>query len=1286
MAGAIGVPSHADAAAPAVRYDRESKKAKAKSELLDTKFKKAKDDEDKKNRRGVQMMSGDEFAKKRKAVQQEIADKQIDFLKRLVKSTPKNDPEYADYLFRLADHYLEKKAYFDIQSGALYDKIYDREDAGDEPGAKKVRDKQAQLLAKSRESSKTAARVYKALVMDPANQTYKRMDEALYYYAFELGQLDLETDMQDAYKRLINNYPNSSFISQAYLAFADYYYGKGEIQNAVRLYTKVLQFKGSPVYAYAHYKLGWCHLNPIGTADPEYDKSLNYFIETIRDTLEGRAGSEAAGRQLRRDARRDLVRAYTFVGSSSKAWPFFQKWGRGPGDDEDDARKMMEILANSYFGNGLYTPSTYIYKQLQEIYEGDHATCDWQGRIVVNTLSSDNKEIQWKETKHLGAYWERFRDGEYKKTVKKKCRDDALDTMKQMATVWHDEAEKTNIDRTYELAEVAYAEFLKVFPKDKDAYELQFYYSELLWALATNNYSDKTSAGRKRGIEYFFKAHDEFVNTLEFDPKGKYTVDSAIAQMLAMKNALEYDETGGQAKACKTDAEGVCIYKEKKKRKKIKASKDSKVDAQAMFPASDYTDTESRMLDAYNTYTKYVTDPNDKELPKIMYHRAKLAMNHNKFETARPLLIDLLEKFDGSIYAAWSSEMFLDLLTINWTDKDNLPEQSLAASAELEAWCQRFPTMQVWKHAEAEQIRESVPTLLMGIGWKKAMTYQDSGKRFVEGEVGGAADGFAKCAEQFLTVFNDFEDHPKADTLLWNSAECLDAAYKVGNSIKVRKTLLELFPESKHAQESLYFLGGSYQAIAYYDQAAQRYEQFAEKYPKDKRSPDALQNAYLFQLGLGNDERAETNLKKYEAIYKKKDVDRAARIFWSKHALIEEDDAKRAHATEYLKTYGTRGGKDRAAVAEAEIAIIDWKRSCKEELLYDSCMSVKRERALSAAEEIEKKRRMEAKLKRAVAAEKRRNKKKDGKDDEDDSKKKKKKYIPPQRCGSATQGVITVHERDKKLATAAQKRFKKIEAIARKGPKVPAAEVQRVEAFKNAWGAALVYRADREYEEYLQTTMPEGLDFNVEEYKKESPIKEWAEEYEQQVKTAEESKKRFSDYFEKKSKSLLSLTEQYAKVKATGSPYWILAASARTALLSQNFADELYRAEVPRSFKTEDQYYAYCDALAIQAEPLEKQAVSAFDYCIGRSTEFQFFNTFSRLCEEEMQQRDAEKFPATNEQFGESTYTESRIATVGVMTSTEGVRRNRVKQNKKSEGEAEGESTADPKKMSGGTQ
>src|SRR5690606_32630805 len=151
---------------------------------------------------------------------------------------------------------------------------------------------------------------YEALVSNAKYSKYKRMDEALYYYAFELGELGEEAKMQAAYQRLINDFPNSPYIANAYLAFADYYYGKGQIGNAVRLYERVTQFKESPVYAYARYKLAWCHLNPIGEFDARYDKSLNYFVETIQATKEGRAGSEANGKQLRRDARRDLVRAY----------------------------------------------------------------------------------------------------------------------------------------------------------------------------------------------------------------------------------------------------------------------------------------------------------------------------------------------------------------------------------------------------------------------------------------------------------------------------------------------------------------------------------------------------------------------------------------------------------------------------------------------------------------------------------------------------------------------------------------------------------------------------------------------------------------------------------------------------------------------------------------------------------------------------------------------------------------------------------------------------------------
>jgi TolA-binding protein len=1256
LVGSVASPSFAQD--PGVRYDRKSKKTKTKVQL-DTKFKEAKAQEEKRQNRRVEMMDGTQFAKHREAVAQEMADKQIEFLKRLIKSTDKSDAEYPDFLFRLADHYLEKKAYFELQAGSLYDQIYAAEDAGNKAKKKQLEAKQLGFIKKSKEASAQAARVYKALVNDPAFAGFKRMDEALYYYAFELGNLGKETEMQQAYQQLINNYPESQYISQAYLAFADYYFAKGEIQNAVRLYQKVTEFKDSPVYAYALYKLAWCHLNPIGTAEARYDKSLNYFVATIKATIEGRAGSEANGKQLRRDARRDLVRAYVHASKPSQAWGFFGKWGKGPGADEDDIKKMMKLLANQYFGEGKYVESTFVYKKLQQEFESDPDTCEWQARIVVNTLAEDNKTVQWNETKRLGEYWTEYKESDRKKSVKRKCRDAALDTMKQMATVWHDEAEKTRLDETYELAEQAYNGFLQVFPDDKDAYELQYYYGELLWALATNNYEQKDKDSREKGLKYFRKAHEEFKKALAMNPKGKYTGDAAYAQMLAMKNALEYDETGGQGKACKTNSEGVCVYKDKKKKKKAKKDKDTKMDSKNEFPVSDYTEDEKSMLGAYDTYVKYVTDPKDKELPKIMYHRAKLMMIHNKFDEARPLLEEMITKFDGSTYAAWCSEMLLDLLTIKWVDQSQSPEEAIKSSEDLELWAKKFQTLKVWTHPEAEEIREAVPRLLAGIGWKKGMVYRDSGAAYVEGKPGGDPEGFKKCAAQFISVYNDHEDHDKADTLLWNAADCSDAGYMVGQAIKIRDILLEEFPDSEHAPDTLYFVAQSHQAVAHYRDAADRFEQFAEKHKKDKRSSDALQNAYLYRLGLGDEAKAQEDMDKYEGMFKKKDVKRAAGIFWSKHDLLKTDGERKSHAEKYLKTYGSKGGVDRQAVAEAVIGQVLWRRSCEEELLYDSCLTLKRKKAVSGLAEIEKAKKIAARKARLEAKQ--------------EKAKKKKKYKPPKRCGSSTQGVITVHKRNKKQAAAAQKRFSTVLKLAKKKPKIPADDLARADAFRNAWGMAMVYTADKDYEEYLTLNMPEELSFVVEEWKKDSGMPSWEKEYKEQVKKMEDSKKRFASFFEKKTKYLQSLTKQYADVKATVSPYWVLAAAARTAMLSQNFADQLYRAEVPGDFKTEDEFYAYCDTLSDTAQPLQDQAFAAFTYCIERSTEFQFFNEFSRLCEDEMQQWDADKYPATNELFGTSIYTKSAVSQANVMRDPKGGHQAVARQKKAADGDAKEE-------------
>jgi len=1248
----------------AVRYTRQSGKVKTKAKL-DTKFKTARKSAEKdKARREAEaakaMMTAADFARKKAAVARAVSDQQIDMLKRLITSTERTDPELPELLFRLADLYLEKKAYFELQAGTLYEQIYAAREKGNKAKAQQLRTKQKKFEAQMKAASGDAVKIYKVMVSDPSMQKYKRMDEALYFYAFELGQLKRESEMKEAYLRLIREYPQSQYIPHAYLSFADFYFGQNKISDALKLYQKIVTaYKDSPVYAYALYKMAWCYLNPIGTAEPEYAKSLQKFVETVEATLQGRAGSEANAKQLRRDARRDLVKAYVQVGKPSRAWEFFTKVGNGPKKEEDMARKMMELLSVAYFGEGKYIESTAVYKKLQQLFETDPNTCEWQARIVVNALATDDKNIQWKETARLGEYWLEYKGGNHKKAVKKKCRNEALDTMKQMATVWHDEAEKTRRPETYALAEDAYRAFLKTFPKDKDSYELHYYYAEILWAQAVNLYNTKNDkAAREEGRKKFLEAHDEFIRVLEHDPKGKYVKDAAYAQMLGMKNYLEYDETGGRRKACKTNTEGVCVYKERKKRKKVKAGKqgEGQVDAAAEYPESEYTENEKMMIEAYDIYQKYVQNPKDKELPKIMYHRLKLMMNHNKFKDARPLAEDVIKRFDGSIYAAWASEMLFDMLTIAWLDSKNTPEQTLAASEELEKWSKDIQKLKVYRHKESDRVRDAVPMLLAGIGWKKGMAYLEQGRA-------GDPEGYIRCAEQFVKVFNDHEDHDKADTLLWNASECYEAAYLMGQTIRMRTILLDKFPKSEHAQESLLSIAQNYRAIAYFDKSAERYEQYAAKYPKDKESREALQNAYLFRLGLGEQERANTNLSKYEAVYKRKDPKMAAKIFWSRNSLLKTDQERMNHSLAYLKTYGTSGGVDRRIVAEAQIGQILWRQSCGKELLYDSCITITREKATAG----EKERQRAADLRRKTKGKSK-------------GKKKKRTYHPPKYCGNATQGLITVHERNKKKASAAQKRFDTVLKLGGKKVDIPEDDKQRAEDYRNARGMAMVYKADQKYEEYLTVSMPENLDFLVEDWKKDVGVKKYEEEYKEQVKRRDESIKQYKEYEDRKNKLAAELVERYGKVKGTASPAWILAAAGRSAIVWQNYADQLYRASVPRDFKSEEQFYAYCDELADRAEPFQAKANEAFTYCLQRSTEFSYFNEFSRMCEEELQQRNPDTYPATNELFGVSIYTASRPDRVGVQTDLLGDRRKLDVSKKKAKKEEEADKKGDDDK------
>jgi hypothetical protein len=112
----------------------------------------------------------------------------------------------------------------------------------------------------------------------------------------------------------------------------------------------------------------------------------------------------------------------------------------------------------------------------------------------------------------------------------------------------------------------------------------------------------------------------------------------------------------------------------------------------------------------------------------------------------------------------------------------------------------------------------------------------------------------------------------------------------------------------------------------------------------------------------------------------------------------------------------------------------------------------------------------------------------------------------------------------------------------------------------------------------------------------------------------------------------------YKEILNGKSAAWAIAAAARMGQIPQNFADGLYRAEVPAIARTgpyaEDLYFAYCGVLEDFAKPLEQTSIAAFTFCLDETTKRNWFNTWAKLCERELGQINPQDFPAALEVHG----------------------------------------------------
>lgn len=433
-------------------------------------------------------------------------------------------------------------------------------------------------------------------------------------------------------------------------------------------------------------------------------------------------------------------------------------------------------------------------------------------------------------------------------------------------------------------------------------------------------------------------------------------------------------------------------------------------------------------------------------------------------------------------------------------------------------------------------------------------------------------------------------EHPQADESMYESARCLEAMGAIGPALRIDEQLAEKHREARLGQLALAAIGRERLALLKFARAADAFEEYAGRYAADNLAPKFLRDAAGLRSELGMMDQAQRDLEQIEKLYSRSAPRTAAEALWARRELLPAsyatDKALRAHAESYLKIYGDAGDEVRRLLAIATLGEVDWRASCK-------IGKGKLPGPLGLCVEL--------------------------------------KFEQPTLC-DATVTQVVVYPRDRKLADAAVLAFERVIAAVERMDSHPLTAEPRL---RDAAAMAKIRLVDRNFEAYLAVHVPEDLEFNVDEWRRDSPASGDRARYAKQVTKRNESARRFGEFYSEKTRLGGAVEKEYEAVfGARSSPAGMFAAAARVGLLEFNYGDEVMQANADLPPGPEARA-AFCAALEERIEPMTMHAITALSACVTKARVYGVFDDSARFCEAELQRRMPLAFPPLRELFAE---------------------------------------------------
>lgn len=881
----------------------------------------------------------DERRSRLEARQRGLLVSEIQGIERLFETTPKNAADRPVLMRRMAEDYVE------LESAAFRDKT-NAEIARDEqkktnPQAAGQKQADANTADTVMKNARGAAIKYYSMLKNEYPK-YPQLDEVLYYLAFEYEQASDFKTARAVYYELINSRPDSKYVPNAYLAFGELFFNEAQgdpskWEYAEQAYRKVIDLKPPPenrVYGYAYYKLAYCYWN-----EQQFEKAMTAFKKTIEF---GVAFTQLPGAtKIAEAARNDIIPVYALKGDPDKAYNFFKPISGDAGGTNDKTYQMMDRLGLNYLDTGHYQDAINLYRDLMSRDRNGVKHCVYQAHITEATMalkSSDKNAIRAELESQIKNYSD-YKNGGNSAEAKFECANKTAALVSETAMAWHLEAVGSGGQRgtgdqktmtaaaylykkaadTWTAKEFEKFEFPRIQKEDwPTIYKIKYAMADLLYFQ-----------------EKWAECGPAFDSVVAENPEAKEAPESAYAAVLCYQKVYEQTHARGEGRKGAGNLPG-----QKKDEKLTQAQEDEKLKPKEL--SSD----QKGMIGAFNKYICYIKPPaNDTkgqdQLVEVKYARARTYFEAQRWEEAGLAFRDIALSHADKEVGVYAAQLYLESINVlglhyNPRRPGCFTEMKADVPKFIELYCAGDKAT---KNADQCLTLSKVQVDLLRLEAQVLVERGDKSPGTPQ-----SIEDHSRGGQLYFDLFRKACQEPaekgqpaaaeRCDEIAYNSARAFQAARLIGRAIAARKALIDYDEKTKGksplAKKARYEIGGNYQAIAVYDVAAKWFEEYARSEPGADKADQALSDAVILRLGLGQENEAINDAKEFTKNYGAKKPAQTASIQFAigAHYAEKEDWGAAKSSLEKSMSIIDKSAPDIQVQSHATLARAMYKVKC----------------------------------------------------------------------------------------------------------------------------------------------------------------------------------------------------------------------------------------------------------------------------------------------------------------------------------------------------------------------